>query len=101
MPLIDDHVFDGPREPFDAPCRHRDCGQERKEHASALTRSLAPQDAAERLEAMHTALARNSAAALPSLSERLELFYRATGTSPRDLEPSSADEDDPFDDYED
>jgi hypothetical protein len=96
MPLIDDHLFSGPREPFDAPCQHEDCGVERKEHASALTRSLPPEAAAVRLEAMHAAMARNSAAGLPPLSERLELFYRATGTSPHELEPS-----DPDDDYED
>ena len=87
MPLIDDHRFAGPREPFDTPCRHRDCGQPRQEHASALTRALAPDAAAERLEAMRARLARNPAVKLPSLSERLELFYRATGTSPHELDP--------------
>jgi hypothetical protein len=93
MPLIDDHRFTGPREPFDAPCRHRDCGQPRQEHASALTRSLAPDAAAARLEAMRDQLVHNPAAKLPSLSERLELFYRATGTSPHELDPDNDNDD--------
>jgi len=36
---------------------------------------------------MRARLARNPAVKLPSLSERLELFYRATGTSPHELDP--------------
>ena len=99
MPLIDDHSFNGPYEPFDAPCCHSGCGSQRKEHASALTRSLSSEAAAYRLESMHLALSHNLGAKLPPLSERLELFYRATGTSPHELEPSDPDED--YDEYED